>query len=71
MEQKLTTIQKIDEAANNWNKTKDPYYKDLWYKLVKEFGNGSNIGKRRIVSVSKCHKRDDGTYLIIGRSRLL
>jgi len=65
------TLKKIDKAANMWNKTKDPQYKDLWYKLVKEFANGVNIGKRRIVSVSKCHKRDDGTYLIIGRSRLL
>jgi hypothetical protein len=27
---------KIDEAANKYNKTKDPKYKDLWYKLVKE-----------------------------------
>ena len=29
---------KIDEAANKWNKTKDPKYKDLWYKLVREYG---------------------------------
>ena len=28
---------KIDKAANMWNKTKDPKYKDLWYKLIKEF----------------------------------
>ena len=28
----------IDEAANKWNKTKDPKYKDLWYKLVKKYG---------------------------------
>ena len=32
--------------------------------------NGTISTKRRIVSVSSCHKRDDGTYLIIGRSRL-
>ena len=32
--------------------------------------NGVNNTKRRIVSVSSCHKQDDGTYLIIGRSRL-
>ena len=64
-------LKKIDDAANKWNKTKDTKYKNLWYKLIKEFADGSNIGKRRIVSVSKCHKRDDGTYLFIGRSRLL
>ena len=66
-EQLLT---KIDDAANMWNKTKDQKYKDLWYKLIKEFVNGSDYFKRRIVSVSSCHKRDDGTYLVIGRSRL-
>tara|TARA_X000001388_G_scaffold61472_2_gene47037 strand:- start:473 stop:676 length:204 start_codon:yes stop_codon:yes gene_type:complete len=30
-------MDKIDEAANNWNKTKDPKYKYLWYKLIKEW----------------------------------
>ena len=60
----------LDRVANLWNKTKDTRYRDLWYKLIKET-YGSNISKRRIVSVSSCHKGDDGTYLIIGRSRLL
>jgi len=27
---------KADQAANNWNKTKDPKYREEWYKLVKE-----------------------------------
>ena len=68
----MTTQQKIDEAANNYNKTKDPYYKNLWYKLIKEFANnGLNTSKRRVVSVSICHKADDGGYIIIGRSKLL
>ena len=30
-------LTKIDEAAVMWNKTKDPYYKKLWYDLLKEF----------------------------------
>jgi len=34
------TQKKIDNLANLWNKTKDPKYKDLWYKFVKEFGDG-------------------------------
>ena len=38
--------------------------------IEKRKSNGSNNTERRIVSVSSCHKRDDGTYLIIGRSRL-
>ena len=65
------TIQKeIDEAANNWNKTKDPYYKDLWYKLVKEFADGADYFKRRTVSINSCHKASDGTYVFVGTSRL-
>ena len=67
----MTLQQKIDEAANNYNKTKDPKYKDQWYKLVKEWANGTNTSKRRIISVSSCVKGDDGGYIIIGRSRLL
>ena len=66
----MTLQQKIDEAANNYNKTKDPYYKDLWYKLIKEFADGLNYFKRRTISISSCHKTDDGTYLIIGTSKL-
>ena len=31
---------KLDEIAKLWNKTKNPVYKDLWYKFVKEFGDG-------------------------------
>jgi len=66
----MKLLEKIDEAANNWNKTKDIKYKNLWYKLIKEFVNGVDYFKRRTVSVSSCHKADDGTYLVIGRSRL-
>ena len=32
--------------------------------------NGSNNTKRRIVSISSCHKADDGTYVFVGKSRL-
>ena len=67
----MTTQKEIDEAANNYNKTKDPKHKDQWYKLVKEFANGPHNIKRRIVSVDSCHKNNNGEYLIIGRSRLL
>ena len=57
MEQKsMTTQKKLDEIANNWNKTKDPKYKKLWYDLV----NGLNNIKRRPVSTDSSHKTDDG-----------
>ena len=66
------TLKKIDETAIEYNKTKNPELKKLWYKLVKEFAdNGLNSSKRRVVSIDSCNKRDDGTYLVIGRSRLL
>ena len=63
-------LKKIDEAANMWEKTKDPQYKDLWYKLIKEFADGADYFKRRTVSINSCHKADDGTYVFIGTSKL-
>ena len=60
----------LDQIANEYNKTKDPKLKKLWLEKVKEWANGVNNTERRIVSVSGCHKRDDGTYLVIGRSKL-
>ena len=60
----------LDKIANEYNKTKNPELKKLWHEKVKEWANGINNTERRIVSVSSCHKRDDGTYLVIGRSRL-
>ena len=59
----------LDEIANEYNKTKDPELKKLWYEKVKEWANGPHNIKRRIVSVSSCHKQDDGTYLVIGKRR--
>jgi len=52
-------LEKINKAANNWNKTKDPKYKELWYKLIKEW-NGINNTKRWNVSSDSSHKTDDG-----------
>ena len=44
-------MQKIDDAANMWENTKDPKYKDLWYKLIREYANGPhNIIRRRLQS---------------------
>lgn len=62
-------LEKIDEAANNWNKTKDSKYKDLWYKLIKD-NYGTNNFKRRTLSINSCHQADDGTYVFVGRSEL-
>ncbi len=43
-----------------WNKTKDPKYKDLWYKLIKEFANGPNNMERRNVSTDSSDRKDNG-----------
>ena len=51
-------MQKIDEAAVMWNKTKDPKYKDLWYKLIEGFVNGIDNTDRRVVSFNNRRKRN-------------
>ena len=63
----LAMQSKIDEAAIMWNKTKDPKYKKLWYKLIRKWCDGSNNIERWNVSVSSINKADDGTYVIIGK----
>ena len=52
----------IDEAANLWNKTKDPKYKTLWYKLIKDFANGPHNTKRWSVSTDTSYETDDRGY---------
>ena len=52
------TQEKINELANLWEKTKDPKYKDLWYKLVKDFADGLNNLERRTVSTDSSNKKD-------------
>ena len=64
-------LEEIDEIARDWDRTKDPKFKDLWYKKIKEVADGINTSKRRVVSISSCHKADDGGYIIVGKSRLL
>ena len=67
----MITQDQLDKLASEYNKTKDPKLKKLWYEKVEEWVNGSDNFKRRNVSVSSVNKNDDGTYLVIGRSRLL
>ena len=66
----MITSGQLDEIAIKYNKNKDKYVYDLWFEKVKEWAYGVNNTKRRIVSVSSCHKRDDGSYLVIGRRKL-
>ena len=49
--------------------------REIMNKLQKQINeaanNGLNTPKRRVVSISSCHKGDDGGDIIIGRSKLL
>jgi hypothetical protein len=60
----------LDEIANEYNKTKDPELKKLWYKKVKEFANGPHNIKRRVIPINPSVKADDGTYRVIRKPRL-
>ena len=70
MEQEHMIQKKIDNAANMWNKTKDPQYKDLWYKLIKEFANGPHNIKRRPIPTDSSYKTDDGWNSVDKQRRL-
>ena len=65
----MVSLEKINEVAIRWNKTKDPKDKELWYKLIKEW-NGNNNFRRRNVSSSSSDKTDDGRYNIDRQDRL-
>ena len=56
----IDKMKQADKIANLWTKTKDPKYKDEWYKLIKESVNGPYNIKRRNVSSSCSDKTDDG-----------
>ena len=43
----MISQKQIAEAAILWNKTNNPYYKDLWYRLIKEW-YGENTGDTNI-----------------------
>ena len=58
-------IQKIDELANLWNKTKDPKYKDEWYKYIKEWADGHDNSNRWNVSSGASYERNAGKHKII------
>ena len=64
----MVTLQKIDEVAIRWNKTKDPKDKELWYKLIKEYG--LNNTKRRTIPTDSSYKTDDGWNSVDKQSKL-
>ena len=50
-------LEKINKTANLWEKTKNPKYKDLWYKLVKEFANVQNVNNINTIVRRNATKR--------------
>ena len=40
---------KIDNAWKMWDKTKDPKYKELWFKLIKEWADEHDNTTRRAI----------------------
>ena len=56
----MVILKKINEVAVRWNKTRDPKDKDLWYKLIKEYG--LNNTKRWNLSADSSDKTDNGRY---------
>ena len=55
----------LDDIANKYHETKDPYYKNLWYKKVKEFVDELDIINKRTLSSSRSNNRDDDRYRVI------
>ena len=60
----------LDDIANKYNETKDPYYKNLWYKKVKEFANGADYFKRRTVSIDTSDETTNGWHRVIEQPKL-
>jgi len=54
----MITQRKINEVANLWNKTKNPKYKNEWYRLVRTLYGPNNI-KRWNVHSNPSNKTDD------------
>ena len=58
----MTIIDQLDEVATNWNQTKNSKYKEEWYKLIKEFADGSYNNTRRDVDSCTSDETGDGRY---------
>ena len=65
----MISQKQIDEAAILWNKTNDPYYKDLWYSLIKEW-YGENTGDTNITVRWNLGKRTSRVYSTDGSARV-
>jgi hypothetical protein len=55
----MTTQDQLDKLASDYNKTKDPKFKDLWYKKIKElaYGTGYYNSKRRTLPLNSSSRK--------------
>jgi hypothetical protein len=67
----VKSTEELDNIARKYNETKDKKYFYLWYIKVKEWSNGPNNIKRRVIPINPSVKADDGTYRVIRKPRLL
>lgn len=56
----MTTPDQLNKLANDYNKNKDKYVYNLWFKKVKEWAYGVDNSKRRVVSINSGDKRNNG-----------
>ena len=55
----------LDQIANEYNRTKNPKLKELWYEKVKEWANGSDTVKRRLILFGRSDKTNDERHRTI------
>ena len=65
----LSLLNRIDKAANDYNRTKDKKYKKLWYQLVRSI-DGHNSFKRRNVPTTTSIKTDSGWNSVDKQNKL-
>ena len=55
----VKSLEKLDEIAKKYHDTKEQYYKDLWFKKVKEYGTRyNNIQGSNVSCVHDSERRD-------------
>ena len=66
----MVTLQKINDVAIMWNKTKNPRYKNLWYKLIKEWAYDKNLSNTNTTVRWNISKRKTRFFKTGGSSRM-
>jgi hypothetical protein len=46
----MSIYDQIEQAAKDWNRTRDPRHKDRWYKLINDWHILNNLKRRDLPS---------------------